>query len=96
MAEYKNIGGAWKKTTKNGETYLSMSLDIEGLRQVAKQAEADGYRNVVLRVFQNKFKKQDNHPDFTIPFPQPKQQNRDAFAETPAKAADSFEDDIPF
>ena len=52
MAE-RNIGGIWSKKSQKGEEYLSGSIEIEGVK----------HRFVA---FKNKYKKSDNHPDYTI------------------------------
>jgi len=51
--KYTEVGAAWKRESKKGTKYLSVSItkDIPAGKYVA---------------FVNKFKKQDNHPDFRI------------------------------
>jgi uncharacterized protein (DUF736 family) len=53
----------WKKLDKNGKEYFSIAIELN-----------DGSK-VSLALFENKFKKQDNHPDFTTP--KPKEEKND-------------------
>ena len=53
MAE-RNCGGVWEKTSKKGEPYLSMSIEIDGKR-------------VAFTAFKNKHKEPgDNKPDWSV------------------------------
>lgn len=67
MSKLTEIGALWKRTSKtNGEEYLSGSIQIDG-------------KAIEIKVFTNKYKKADNHPDHRImvdipddqPAPQP-------------------------
>ena len=49
----KSIGGGWNKQQKNGDTYISCSLDIGG-------------RKYNVSLFKNNFKQTANHPDWII------------------------------
>ena len=71
----KDIGGLWSYTSKAGEDYMSGSIEIEGKKHK-------------FVVFKNKYKQQDNHPDYKI-FPE-----RDKGIS--AKHADIPEDRIPY
>lgn len=54
MGQLIEIGALWKRTSKtNGEEYLSGTLQIEG-------------KAIEIKVFTNKYKKADNHPDHRI------------------------------
>ncbi len=53
MSRYINNAAIWKKKTKNGDTYLSFKADRD-----IKEGE-------YLNFFNNRFKKNDKHPDFT-------------------------------
>lgn len=51
--EFKRVGGAWKKQDKNGKTFLSMSLEIDGKKRS-------------FTVTQTKEKKTDKSPDYNV------------------------------
>jgi len=53
MAEKKDIGALWLNKTKNGETYMSGSIEING-------------ETHKILVFKNNYKEKDNHPDYKI------------------------------
>ena len=50
----KNVGVLWKKANKENEEFLSGELDLGAFGQSR------------IMIFQNKKKKEANHPDFTI------------------------------
>jgi len=54
MAEFKNVGAAWKKNTTKGSDYISIKLNKTG----------GGAMNFSL--FPNKLKKAANQPDFIV------------------------------
>ena len=51
------IGGGWKATTKKGQAYLSLSLNVE------KMAGVDLKK---ICIFPNKYKKEEKHPDYVV------------------------------
>lgn len=59
----KRIGGIWRKTTKGGAEYLSLSLNVADLRRILDEATGE---RVNLNAFGNRTKKTDKHPDFEI------------------------------
>lgn len=60
------IGGAWKKQTKDGKTFLSVSITIPL------------FGNVNFAIFPNDKKEKDNHPDYNVVWGDKKQsQNSD-------------------
>jgi uncharacterized protein (DUF736 family) len=46
-----NIGAAWIKKSKKGETYLSCQIEIDG-------------KKIHFACFKNNHKKEDKHPDY--------------------------------
>lgn len=49
----RNVGGGWIKTSKNGDKYMSLSIEIDGKKQFV--------------MFKNKHKQEgSNHPDYVI------------------------------
>lgn len=52
MADLMQVSGLWKNTSANGDTYLSGKLGP----------------NVRILVFKNKYKTQENHPDYQVYF----------------------------
>lgn len=52
-SNFKSIGGLWKKTSKNGASYLSGNVEIDG-------------KKIRISVFPNKYKKKETSPDYTI------------------------------
>ena len=67
----KDIGGLWSYTSKAGENYMSGSIEIEGKKHK-------------FVVFKNKYKQQNNHPDYKI-FPA---RDNEAKKENPGQHAD--------
>ena len=54
MAQLIELGALWRRTSKtSGETYLSGTIQIDG-------------KAIELRIFPNKYKKNDKQPDFRI------------------------------
>jgi len=54
MSQLKEIGALWKrKSGKTGEEYLSGTIQVDG-------------KAIEIKVFPNKYKKADNHPDHRI------------------------------
>jgi uncharacterized protein (DUF736 family) len=53
MSEKKSIGALWAHVSNGGKKYLSGSIEIDG-------------KKVNIVVFDNAYKKEDKHPDFTI------------------------------
>jgi uncharacterized protein (DUF736 family) len=73
----KEVGAAWKKKSKKGESYLSLRIDIEKLK-------ANGFtKDAQLIGFSNKNKQKDSHPDIRI-YVSERQENTGA---APAKTA---------
>ena len=54
------IGAGWKRTATSGVEYVSISLDSEKLNEV----KMENWKK--LKMFTNKFKETDKHPDFQI------------------------------
>jgi uncharacterized protein (DUF736 family) len=52
MSDLMQVGGLWKNTSANGETYLQGRLNA----------------NVRILIFKNKYKNADNQPDYQIYF----------------------------
>lgn len=44
------VGGLWKSTDKNGNSYLSGSIDVYGK----------------IKIFKNSYKTEEKHPDYVI------------------------------
>lgn len=82
----RNIGGGWIKTSKNGDKYMSLSIEIDGKKQFV--------------MFKNNHKKEgSNHPDYVIfpstPLPS-KPANSAVKAVTEAFVDDINNEEIPF
>jgi uncharacterized protein (DUF736 family) len=71
------VGAIWKKKSKKGEAYLSLSLNLEKLLKAGYTTE------VQLVAFVNKNKKADKHPDLRIKI----SERRDAAAGAPITVA---------
>ena len=78
MAE-KNIGGLWLKTGKAGKKFMTGRIEIDGIKHK-------------FVVFKNKYKQQDNHPDYKI-FPA---RDNEAKKEISGQHADIPENEIPY
>lgn len=59
----RRIGGIWRKTTKGGADYLSLSLNVADLRRILDDATGE---RISLAAFANRTKRTENHPDFEI------------------------------
>ena len=68
----KSIGGLWSRVGKTGNKYMYGNIEIEGKKHK-------------FVVFENKYKREDKHPDYQI-YPERKKENH----------ADIPEDDIPY
>ena len=82
----RNVGGGWIKTSKNGDKYMSLSIEIDGKKQFV--------------MFKNKHKQEgSNHPDYVIlpstPMPS-KTVNPAVKAVTEAFVDDINSEEIPF
>lgn len=53
MEKKKSIGGLYRKQTKNGDEFFSGWIELNN-------------QKVKIVVWQNKYKKEDKHPDLTI------------------------------
>ena len=64
MLPYKQIGSAWKTTSKKGTEYISISFDEEMLAKIHVE---DLQKKVGM--YENKYKKEDKHPDYILMAP---------------------------
>jgi|tagenome__1003787_1003787.scaffolds.fasta_scaffold20989793_12 uncharacterized protein (DUF736 family) len=62
------IGAGWQKTGKSGVPYVALSLDSRAIRSIADH----DLRKVCL--FKNKYKRNDQDPDYTVMAPGPEDQ----------------------
>ena len=60
-------GAAWVKTSKNGNEYLSVSLDLPELLK-ALGVDPEGLEKVSLMMFPNTKKSADNQPDYRLTY----------------------------
>jgi len=60
----QNIGAVWDRSSKNGNRFLSISIDREKLINLI-EASTEGDK-VKLVAFENKDRKEEKHPDFRI------------------------------
>jgi len=66
----QRIGGLWKRETKTGDTWLSISLKRSELERLLEEAQGD---YVSLVGFRNQRKERDTHPDFELMQARPKE-----------------------
>jgi hypothetical protein len=90
MSEMIEIGGLYKKQSKDGKTFLtgrvSRKLDVE---QVVTLLKAEG---TGLLMFSNSYKTTDKHPDYKLYISAPRQQ-----AQPQAPVLNEMrEEDVPF
>lgn len=62
------VGCAYSKTTKNGDNYLSVIINVEQIASI----EPDEKGNIRLSLFANTYKEKDSQPDYNLVKPTPK------------------------
>ena len=65
MADQKDIGALWAKTSKKGTSFLSGYINIDG-------------RKVEVVCFFNQHKKESKHPDYKVYLSEPREQRAQA------------------
>jgi len=68
-AKRESIGALWLKTSVNGATFMSGTLEFNG-------------EKVSVTVFKNGYKKEDKHPDFHIYKSEPNPQEKKTSGES--------------
>jgi hypothetical protein len=107
MADKRNLGGLWVKTTRTGRTLYEGTFplkdrnpsypDIVTIIEALKELLEAGEEKVVITVWVNDDKPSERHPDMSMQLSAPwKAEQQDKPAEAPVKAPTLVDDDIPF
>jgi hypothetical protein len=106
MADKRNLGGLWVKTTRTGRTLYEGTFplkdrnpsypDIVTIIEALKELLEAGEEKVVITVWVNDDKPSERHPDMSMQLSAPwKGEQQDKPSEAPVKTS-TLDDDIPF
>ena len=64
------IGAGWTKESKNGNAYVSFSLDVEAIESALTSLKAgtQEVKKINVSMFENTKKKEEKHPDYFLMF----------------------------
>jgi uncharacterized protein (DUF736 family) len=63
-----SVGGIWIKTSKKGDEYLSLSVDLKELLTALGFEPPEGIEKVNLAAFPNMKRTADNQPNYRISY----------------------------